>query len=180
MLGRLRKRVTYANAVATPALFVALGGTSYAAVKITGKDIRNNTITSADIKNRSLLALDFKAGQIPAGPRGLQGVQGPAGSQGAAGPQGPPGTAPNVRLVTSDSDTVPVGAGTSNITASAGCPPGTFAIGGGGVTQNGDAVLTDSFADSVAPAVATTWTVVYRNDTAVGDSIFATAVCAGT
>jgi hypothetical protein len=65
---------SYANVLATAALFVALGGSSYAAVEITGKDvrdgsltgadIRNNSLTSADIKNGSLLAADFKPGQL--------------------------------------------------------------------------------------------------------------------
>ena len=65
---------SYANVLATAALFVALGGSSYAAVEITGKDVRdgsltgadigNNSLTSADIKNESLLAADFKPGQL--------------------------------------------------------------------------------------------------------------------
>ena len=87
MLSKLRARLSYANVVATIALFVALGGSSYAAIKVTGKnvkdssltgkDIKNSTVTSSDVKNRSLLAADFKAGQLPAGP---QGIQGPAGA----------------------------------------------------------------------------------------------------
>ena len=57
----LRSRLTYANVMATIALFVALGGTSYAAIKITGetrpkdslpgpstapRDVRNNGLTA--------------------------------------------------------------------------------------------------------------------------------------
>jgi hypothetical protein len=41
-------------AVALTALAVALGGTSYAAVTITGKNVRNSSLTGADIKNNSL------------------------------------------------------------------------------------------------------------------------------
>src|SRR5918997_1732205 len=36
------------------ALFVALGGTSYAAVKINGKNIKQNTVTGKQVKERSL------------------------------------------------------------------------------------------------------------------------------
>jgi hypothetical protein len=36
------------------ALFAALGGSSYAAVKITGKDIAKRTITGVNVKNGSL------------------------------------------------------------------------------------------------------------------------------
>jgi hypothetical protein len=32
-------KLTYANVTATLALFIALGGSSYAAVKLTGKDV---------------------------------------------------------------------------------------------------------------------------------------------
>ena len=39
---------------ATIALFVALGGTSYAAVTLTGANIRNGTVTGVDLKNESV------------------------------------------------------------------------------------------------------------------------------
>jgi hypothetical protein len=63
---RGRFRLTYANVIATIALFIALGGTSVAAKKlvITGKNIKNNTVTSADIKNYSLRAKDLKKGLL--------------------------------------------------------------------------------------------------------------------
>ena len=87
-----------AMAVAVLALFVALGGSSYAAITITGNNVENGTLTSADLKNNSVTSVDirsgslvpqdFKAGQLPAGP---QGVQGPQGIQGPKGDQGPPG-----------------------------------------------------------------------------------------
>ena len=41
----MRGRLSYANVMATIAVFVALGGSSYAAVKITGKDIKDESIT---------------------------------------------------------------------------------------------------------------------------------------
>ena len=73
----MRRRLSYSNVIATLALFVALGGTSYAAMTITSKDvrdnslrsvdIRNNSLRSVDIKNGSLKAKDFAVGQIPAG-----------------------------------------------------------------------------------------------------------------
>jgi hypothetical protein len=86
--------------VACLALFVALAGTSVAAVSqlvprnsvgtaqirnsaVTRPKVRNNAINSAKVANRSLLAVDFAPGQIPPGPTG------PAGAPGAAGPPGP-------------------------------------------------------------------------------------------
>jgi hypothetical protein len=76
----------HATVVAYLALFVALGGTSFAAISITGKnvknssltgkDIKNSSLSTSDVKNKSLLAKDFKAGQLPQGPQGPQGAKG--------------------------------------------------------------------------------------------------------
>lgn len=92
----LRSHLSYANVMATVAVFIALGGTSYAAITISGKNVKNNSLTgadvktgsltSSDVKNRSLLARDFKTGQLP---RGLPGVAGGPGLTGPAGPAGP-------------------------------------------------------------------------------------------
>ena len=84
----LRKsRPTPATIISVLALVVATGGTSYAALSITGKDvvnqslsgkdIENQTLTGKDVKNASLKGKDFAPGQLPAGP---QGPQGPAGA----------------------------------------------------------------------------------------------------
>ncbi len=58
------KHLSYSNVMATIAVFIALGGTSYAAVRITGDDVRNSSLTGADIKNRSLTGLDVKNGSL--------------------------------------------------------------------------------------------------------------------
>jgi type VI protein secretion system component Hcp len=93
---RIRSKLSYANVVATICLFITLGGTSYAAVKITGADIKPESVTGANIKDGSLLAKDFKKGQLPGGKPGAPGAPGQAGAQGgqgAAGAQGAPGAA---------------------------------------------------------------------------------------
>lgn len=96
------------NFVSYLALFVALGGTSYAAVtlprnSVGSAQLKNNAVTSRKVRDHSLLARDFKAHQLPAGrqgeagPAGPQGARGPAGgsgsqgSRGATGPTGPQG-----------------------------------------------------------------------------------------
>jgi hypothetical protein len=78
--------------MATIAVFIALGGTSYAAIKVTGKnvkdatltgkDVANSSLTSADVKNGSLLAKDFKSGQLSGGGPGAPGrdATAPAGA----------------------------------------------------------------------------------------------------
>lgn len=51
---RLQGKLTYANVVATLALFVALGGSSYAALNLTGRDVRDGSLSARDIKRNAL------------------------------------------------------------------------------------------------------------------------------
>ena len=105
-----------AMVVALIALFVALGGSTYAAVilptnsvgtkqlkngAVTASKIGKDAVTSTNVKDGSLLATDFRAGQLPAGqqgPQGPQGIQGPQGPQGPQGLQGLPGTSKTVTV----------------------------------------------------------------------------------
>jgi hypothetical protein len=90
MAPRIRgRRPGHATIVAYLALFVALGGSSYAAVKITGRDVKDSSLTGRDVRNESLTGRDVTkltlkdfAPPLPAGPkgdRGEQGLQGPPG-----------------------------------------------------------------------------------------------------
>src|ERR687886_735489 len=54
MLAGLRDRLTYANVMATIAVFIALGGSGYAATKINGKNIKNKSISGKKLKNRTI------------------------------------------------------------------------------------------------------------------------------
>jgi len=64
MVGAIKRRLTFANVVALLALFIALGGSVYAANKISGKTIKKgsepgnrikkNTITNKQVKENSL------------------------------------------------------------------------------------------------------------------------------
>ena len=84
----MRRHLSFANVVSLLALFVALGGTSYAAIVVTSKNVKNNSLTSADVRNGTLLKKDFKKGQVPLGSRG---PAGPSGATGAPGPKGDTG-----------------------------------------------------------------------------------------
>jgi len=135
-----RIRLTYANVVASLALFAALGGSSYAAIAVTGaqvrdgsltgRDVRNSSLTGKDVRNQSLLAQDFKAGQLPAGPQGPKGDPGAPGAKGEKGEKGDTGPAGGLKgyeIVESISPASSVDTKAGGAT----CPPGKVAVGGG-------------------------------------------------
>lgn len=79
MLGGIRRRLTFANVVSVIALFCALGGGAYAAVKLPNnsvgtKQLRNravsnaklgsNAVTGAKVKNGSLTGADIKLSSL--------------------------------------------------------------------------------------------------------------------
>lgn len=186
-----RFRSHYANVVSTLALCVALGGTSYAAVTITGKDVRNGSLTGKDVKksslttrqvkNGSLLAADFKAGQLRSagnpGPQGAQGVQGPAG------PQGPAGVSADFFEDEQESAMNVADSKRVDVT----CPLGTFALGGGYEIWDNNfppivpVIVTQSTSLLSTGGITEGWTVLAK-ETAANDTpwkLTAWVSCAG-
>lgn len=91
-VGFLRRHVAR-HAVAYVALFMSLGGTSYAAITITGASVRDGSLTSRDIADGSLAGRDVRDASIgisdlSAAARATRGEKGDAGERGPAGPQG--------------------------------------------------------------------------------------------
>jgi hypothetical protein len=98
MVARIRTKLTYANVVATLALFVALGGVSYAAVELPARsvgtrELKTGAVTSGKVRNGTLRRRDFKSGQVPRGSAGRDGADGAAGASGADGRPGASGAA---------------------------------------------------------------------------------------
>jgi hypothetical protein len=106
MLGRIRSKLTYANVMATTAVFITLGGGAYAASAlkansvgsaqlkkgaVTNKKIASNAVTGAKVKDGSLLKADFAAGQLAVGAAGAKGDTGPKGDTGLKGDKGDAG-----------------------------------------------------------------------------------------
>lgn len=60
MRSLLNRRPTASTVISCTALFVALGGTSYAAVTLDGKDLKNRSVTAAKIKTRTLTGKQIK------------------------------------------------------------------------------------------------------------------------
>ena len=66
------RHLSYANVMASVAVFVALGGGAYAAVQVNGKDIQNHTITGKKIKRNTLGSKQIKEsrlGEVPSASR---------------------------------------------------------------------------------------------------------------
>jgi Collagen triple helix repeat (20 copies) len=198
ILRRLLRRHT--TAVAYVALFAAVGGSAYAAVTVTGKNIKNGTITGKDVKNRSLgtrkltkkAASSLAGRQGPAGPRGTKGdagergpsgptgptgdtgSPGPQGPRGAAGPQGPSGVSGWEYVVKSGS----ISSGTWS-DWSVDCPSGKEPLGGGVSSINpGVTRVLQSAPSTTETGQATGWSVAVRNEGNATLSAVAWVTCA--
>jgi hypothetical protein len=64
-----RRRPSPSMVVALIALFVTLGGTAWAAVTITGRNVRNGSLTGADIRNNSLNGRQIRESRLGKVPR---------------------------------------------------------------------------------------------------------------
>jgi hypothetical protein len=192
----VRPKLTYANIVASLALFVALGGTSYAALtldknsvksenigreQVKAQDIARNAVSATKVKDGSLLAQDFKAGQLPGGPAGPKGEKGAVGPKGA---QGGPGLSDLERVYATSVDSAD-----SPKLIVATCAAGKVAISGGydiaggkeGSTPSG---LANVIADLVEPSspssvpgsvIVEAWE---EEPTAITWNVSAIAICA--
>ncbi len=193
MIRRLLQRLTYANVIATIALFIALGGTSYAALKLPrnsvgGTQIRTGAITSSEVKDRSLKVRDLSLSAREE----LQGERGPIGPQGAPGSSGAAGTAGSGSgttviaasgvAITSKSLAAtaapatgdPNDPTTTTSVASVSCGGAQKVVGGG---ARMDDIGNTSIQDSYPEADGTTWTVHVGNDEKANNSFTVFAIC---
>jgi hypothetical protein len=69
LLGRLRDRLTYANVMSTLAVFIALGGSSYAALTINGNTIKNRSIPGKKLRHNTLTGAQIKESRLARVPR---------------------------------------------------------------------------------------------------------------
>lgn len=112
MLGSIRARLTFANVMASAAVFIALGGASYAAVSLPknsvgSKQLRAHSIRQGDLASRSVGTRQLRRRSVTAPKLANAGVTkrtlsawirgqlrrrataGPTGPAGPAGPRGP-------------------------------------------------------------------------------------------
>jgi hypothetical protein len=181
--------------MATIAVFVALGGSSYAAVtlsknsvgskqiangQVKNTDLAKNAVTSAKVKNGSLLSADFKPGQLVGGAVGPQGPKGDTGPQGPSGADGSKLQPASLRTVVGP--TTPVPAYTPSTVGSADafatCATGESIVGGGFIRSD----FNDAFAvvSTVDPNNAGRWFVRIANYSPSVVNVQATAICIKT
>ena len=96
---RVPSRLTSAHALASVALFLALGGSAYAAAKIRARDIKTGAVTTRALKDGTIRLGDIREAarerlrgqEGDRGPRGRTGLRGPKGDRGPTGPTGATG-----------------------------------------------------------------------------------------
>lgn len=170
-MSSVRKTLTFSNVIACIALFIALGGTVYAAGKINGKQIKANSIPGNRIKAKTITANRIK-------PKTLTGRQVKANS--LTGSQIDQKTltgisAASLASVQYQAVTVPIpGNSSTGTTATVGCPPGTYVVGGGASVSNEE----DAFVNDSGPSASRTgWTATGFSRFIRGITMTVTAVC---
>lgn len=201
-MSKLRNRLTYANLMATVAVFIALGGGAYAISvgknAIKSKHIKDGQVSSADVRDNDLIGTDIDEDTLqlragPAGPRGPKGdtgnpgVEGAAGPEGAQGPQGVQGAQGNPGLsnVEQVQATSTVTGSQSPKSMTVNCPAGKVVVGSGGFL--GDAYFTGVTPNAVAevvitdinPGATSVFVQAFEPDAYSGNwSVTAEAICA--
>ena len=163
---RLRSKITYANVVASLALFVALaGGTALAASQLEKesvgtKQLAKEAVGLSKIKKGAKESLKGQTG--PAGQKGATGATGPQGIKGDPGANG----TIKIKLIQTS--------GTGSVFAE--CHPGEHITGGGGI-DNGAGTIKSSYPNTGAGAEEPSngWTAIASN---AGDSVTVRILCA--
>jgi hypothetical protein len=167
----VRTRLTYANVIATIALFLALGGSAYAVTAgkntVKSKSIAKGAVKTSDIANKAVTAKKLKPGAVPSNAIAANSVN-----------------ADKLGSVVTRKTTVALLDNTTN-SATVYCKPGEQLLGGGSSIGAGDVFegastpLQANNQDPAEGAPAQGWLATYTNP--VGGSgtatIFAWAIC---
>jgi hypothetical protein len=114
MINRLRQHLTYANVMSSVAVFVALGGSSYAALQLTGRDIKDESLSGRDVRPNSLGGRRIKESRLGPVPRARDAIRVGGLRAGQLLDRCPAGTAPvsDVCLETKNRAPAPYGSAT--------------------------------------------------------------------
>jgi hypothetical protein len=176
----LRSKLTYANVVATLALFIAVGGASAFAANqlaknsVGAKQLKKNAVTAAKIRNGAIAPAKLSSAASSA----LRGTTGPQGAQGPRGAQGPAGEALAYASVEANGEVIASrskGITTTNVTN---IGPGEYCIGGLPFTVNVAVASAQLFLDGAStfvgsfgecPAGTQVVVEIWRTDTSTND-----------
>jgi hypothetical protein len=181
MLSKLFSRLSYANVVSTIALFLALGGVSYAAVRlpansvgtrqlkrgaVTGVKIKNRAVTSSKIAANAVSGFNVDESTLAAVPEATHATSADSATSAGSSP---------LARVHYEVKTVNVPSTFMPLTSTVACPGGLYLAGGGAtVSDPNNAYINDS-----APINRTTWQAsVYPYSGAPASTMTIWAICA--
>jgi hypothetical protein len=166
MMSRVGKALSFSNLIACLALFLALGGSVYAAGKISGSQIKPSSLPGNRLKAKSLTAKQIKPGSLTGAQVKSDSLTGAQINEGSLTGV----TAGKVSSIQYAAVTVPLGAGPGSGTAS--CPAGTNVTGGGAtVSDEVNAFVNDSGPNGTRNG----WTATGFGEP--GTSMTVTAIC---
>jgi hypothetical protein len=183
-LKRLEGKFTYANVMATVAVFLVLGGgTAFAATQMLPKNsvgsmqLKNGAVTPAKLNGAAKSTLTGPAGPKgatgAAGAKGATGATGAPGAQGIQGIQGPPGAAGATKVIVRRGPS-------ASLTSEAKCLAGEVATGGGAEvtgTNEGEEFITRSD-PNLYEGTATAWIAEAEKTNGEAATVQAYVVCA--
>jgi hypothetical protein len=170
-------RPSPALVISLVALFVSLGGVGYAAVTITGKNVKNSSLTGKDVKNSSLTGSDVKNSSLTGKDIKNNSLTGSDVLESKLGKVPSAGTADSATIArvtrvtargTAPSDGTTVG------TATATCGPGLAVVGGGGQVDD----TASSYIEDMWPSSATAFTARAFGGGGVDHGFTVFAICA--
>jgi hypothetical protein len=123
MRARVSTHLSYANVMATLAIFLVLGGGAYAAAQINGKLLKNRSVAGKKLRKNTVTGVELNEARL-----------------------GPVPSADALSRVDYESASVGLPGGNAIAKATATCPSGLVAVGGGGKVSdatNGNLVDTE-------------------------------------
>ena len=156
-------QLSYANVTATLALFIALGGTSYAVTQLPRNSVGNrqlkaNAVTSSKIRSGAVARSDLAASL-------RDGIRGPRGPAGPTGAEGAPGPSETIQVRPEGTVAIPGGARSPATVASFTLAAGSWLIDGrGSIVHAGPTVPFDCFLKTAAGTLLGTQTAHVGSD----------------
>jgi hypothetical protein len=153
-------RFVRGNTIALLALFIALGGTTYAATTLGANTVGSPQVINGSLQTKDLSGKARKALKGNRGLRGARGAAGAAGAKGATGAQGPMGPSTAYQNHVAANLTLSTSSGSPSTIASLVLPgPATYLV-------TASASMYDA---ATAPSTCTIYATITRNGTVVGD-----------